>query len=305
MVFKGGFMVSFNRLPGGVTAVAALAGAAVVAAPAAAQARSAATVQIPCRTSALVSAINNANGSSGTIIVLPGNCNYDITTAATATDGLPVITGNVTLAGGHNTVIRRRTATTFRIFEVASGGTLGLSSVSVEDGRTSGLGGAILNAGTVVLNHASLSDNTAANGGGIANNAGATARVSNSDIVENTTTSVGGGAIINFASLTVNGSILSGNTAPINGGGINTQPGGTTRLNETTVSHNTSGSLGGGLSNLGTTSLDGSTVTQNKGSSGGGIATGNTNVTLRGGTVVRNNTPDNCSPINTIPGCVN
>jgi len=298
-------MVSFNRLPGGVTAVAALAGAAVLAAPAAAQARSAATVQIPCRTSALAAAINNANGGSGTIIVLPGNCTYDITTPATAADGLPVITGNVTLAGGHNTVIRRRAVTQFRILEVASGGFLGLSSVTVEHGSTTGPGGAILNAGTVVLNHASLTDNTASNGGGISNNAGGTARVSNSDIVQNTTTSVGGGAIINFADLTVNGSILSRNTAPINGGAINTQPSGTTRLNETTVSRNTSGSQGGGLSNLGTLSLNRSTVTQNKGSAGGGIATGNTNVTLRGGTVVRNNTPDNCSPLNTIPGCVN
>lgn len=45
-------------------------------------------------------------------------------------------------------------------------------------------------------------------------------------------------------------------------------------------------------------------MTRNRGSSGGGIATGNTNVTLRG-TVVRNNAPDNCNPLNTIPGCVN
>ena len=58
------------------------------------------------------------------------------------------------------------------------------------------------------------------------------------------------------------------------------------------------------MSNLGTTVLTGSTVTRNQGSSGGGIATGNTNVTLRG-TVVRNNTPDNCNPLNTIPGCAN
>jgi hypothetical protein len=39
-------------------------------------------------------------------------------------------------------------------------------------------------------------------------------------------------------------------------------------------------------------------------SNSGGIATGNTNVTLRR-TVVRNNTPDNCNPLNTIPGCHN
>lgn len=298
-------MVSLIRLPGGVTAAAALAGAAVVAAPAAAQAQPAATVQIPCRTSALVTAISNANSGPGTIIVLPGNCTYNITTPATAADGLPVITGNVALAGGHDTVIRRTAAAQFRIFEVASGGTLGLSSVTIENGRTAGLGGGILDAGTVIANHATLAGNTASSGGGMSVSAGATARISNSNFVENTTTSVGGGAILNFGDLTVNGSILARNTAPVNGGGINTQPNGVTRVNETTIARNTSGALGGGLSNLGTTSLNGSTVVLNTGSSGGGIATGNGNVTLRGGTVVRNNTPNNCNPPNTIPGCVN
>jgi hypothetical protein len=304
MVFKGGFMVSFIRLPGGVAAVA-LAGAALVAVPAAAQAQSAATVDIPCRTSALVTAITNANSGSGTIIEMPGNCTYTITTPATAADGLPVITGNVTLAGGHNTVIRRSAAALFRIFEVAASGTLGLSNITVENGNTASTGGGVLNAGTLITNHATFTDNNASNGGGLANSAGGTARVSNSTFTDNTTTGVGGGAAINFGDLTISGSILTRNTAPINGGGVNTQPGGTTRVNQTTVSRNTSGGLGGGLANLGTTSLNGSTVTQNTGSGGGGIATGNTNVTLRGGTVVRFNTPDNCNPPNTIPGCVN
>jgi hypothetical protein len=65
---------------------------------------------------------------------------------------------------------------------------------------------------------------------------------------------------------------------------------------------NTSGGLGGGLSNLGTTSLTGTTVRLNKAAGGGGIATGNTNVTLRVSTVT-DNAPDNCNPAGTIPGC--
>ena len=296
--------MSFTKLPGGV-AVAALAGAALVAGPAAAaQAQSAATVQIPCRASALVSAISNANSGSGGIIVLPANCNYDITTAAAPGDGLPVITGHVVLAGAHNTAIRRRAGTTFRLFDVAASGSLSLTSITVDGGSTAGLGGGIQNAGTVVLSRTVFTDNAAGNGGALANNAGGTMRVSDSDFERNTTTGVGGGAIINSADLTVTGSVLSRNTAPINGGAVNTQSAGITRLTSTAVSENTSGGLGGGLSNLGTTSLTGSTVTHNRGSSGGGIATGNTNVTLRA-TVVRNNAPDNCNPLNTIPGCVN
>jgi hypothetical protein len=295
--------VSFIKLPSGV-AVAVLAGAALVAGPAAAQAQAAASVQIPCRASALVSAISNANSGSGGIIVLPQNCNYDITAAAAPGDGLPVITGHVVLSGAHNTAIRRRAATSFRLFEVAAGGSLSLTSITVDGGSSAGLGGAILNAGTLVLSRTIFTHNTAGNGGALANSAGGTMRVSDSDFERNTTTGVGGGAIINSADLIVTGSVLSDNTAPINGGAVNTQPSGTTRLINTTVSDNTSGSLGGGLSNLGTLILTGSTVTQNRGSAGGGIATGNTNVTLGGGTRVRNNIPDNCNPLNTIPGCV-
>jgi hypothetical protein len=93
------------------------------------------------------------------------------------------------------------------------------------------------------------------------------------------------------------------NTAPINGGGVNTQASGTTQLIRTTVNRNTSGSPGGGISNLGTTTLHRSVVRFNRGSAGGGIATSNTNVLLSR-SVVRNNVPDNCWPAKTIPGCV-
>ena len=223
--------MSFIRLPGGVV-VAALAGAALVAGPAAAQAQSAATFQIPCRVSALVSAINNANSGSGGIIVLPANCNYDITAAAVPGDGLPVITGHVVLSGAHNTAIRRRAAAAFRLFAVAAGGSLSLTSITVDGGSTTSTGGGIQNAGILVVNQAVFTNNTAGNGGALANSAGGTTRVSDSEFERNTTTGVGGGAIINFADLTVAGSVRPGNTAPINGGAVNTQPGGTTRLTE-------------------------------------------------------------------------
>jgi hypothetical protein len=123
-------------------------------------------------------------------------------------------------------------------------------------------------------------------------------------ITANTTTGVGGGGIINFGDLTVTDTTLSRNTAPINGGAVNTQPAGTSRLVNDTVTSNTSGGLGGGISNLGTTSLNHTHVQVNHGSGGGGIATGNTNVTLVS-SVVSGNIPNNCNPLNTIPGCHN
>jgi hypothetical protein len=155
-----------------------------------------------------------------------------------------------------------------------------------------------------MLNQVTLSGNRAGNGGGLANAAGATASVFNTLFDGNTTTGVGGGGIINSGTLTLAGSTLSGNSAPINGGGLNTQAAGTSRINLSTFVHNVSGSLGGGISNLGTTSLDNTRVQLNTGSSGGGIATSNNNVALRGSTV-SNNTPNNCNPLNTVPGCVN
>ena len=38
--------------------------------------------------------------SGSATIRLSAKCNYDITTPATASDGLPVITGHITVAGG-------------------------------------------------------------------------------------------------------------------------------------------------------------------------------------------------------------
>jgi len=299
-------MGSFVRLSGTMAAVA-LVGAAF-AAPSAAQAQAMGsdppTFTVPCSTTALVTAINAANSFGSANIRLRPRCNYKITTPATGTDGLPIITGHINLVGGFGTVIKRNSATNFRILEVAAAATLHVTSVSILDGNTAGLGGGILNAGTLTLNAVILSGNTAGNGGGLSNSAGATATITSSHFTANSTTGVGGGGIINFGLLKVTGSTFSGNTAPINGGGLNTQASGTSRLFWTSFTGNTSGSLGGGISNLGTTSLRGGTIRFNKGSSGGGIATSNTNVTLRR-TVVRNNIPNNCNPINTIKGCHN
>jgi hypothetical protein len=193
-------------------------------------------------------------------------------------------------------------AASFRILDVAAAGTLRLSNVTIRNGRTASLGGGIQNAGTVILTQDTFSGNAAGNGGGLGNLANATANVSGTTFAGNTTTAVGGGAIINSGEMTVTGSTFTGNTAPINGGALNTQPAGNSQLISSTFRHNTSGGLGGAMSNLGTTTLIGTVIRQNQGSAGGGIATGNANVALRNSAVV-DNKPDNCSPANTIAGC--
>lgn len=294
-------MGSFARVTVGAAA-AVLAGAVpVTASPAQASSR---IVRVPCDPAALAAAIIAANTPAGGVLRLAPRCLYTITTPATATTALPVITGTVTLLGGPGTTIRRDpAAAAFRILDVAAGGSLSVIGIAIFNGNTAGLGGGVQNAGRLVLSRTTLSGNRAGNGGAVANSAGARATISRSILSENATTGVGGGGVINSGVLTIFASALRLNTAPINGGGVNTQSAGTTQLIRTTVDHNTSGGLGGGISNLGTTTLNRSVVRLNRGSAGGGIATGNTNILLSR-SVVRNNIPDNCSPANTISGCV-
>jgi hypothetical protein len=280
----------------------------LMVAPVAAQAQPLASglgaVGVPCSADALATAISNANANGGGVLDLP-NCDYVISTPATPADGLPVITGRVTITGGGNTVIDRNTMSPlFRIFEVAAGGNLILNHVIVENANTAALGGGVLNGGTLTVTSSTFTGNTASNGGAISNSAGATASIANSGLKDNTTTSVGGGAIMNFGTLNVSGTSVNGNHAPINGGGLNTQPSGVSHISSSSFVNNTSGGLGGGFANLGTTVVTGTEVRLNTGTSGGGIATGNSNFTLHA-SVVQDNTPNNCNPLNTIPGCHN
>ncbi|WP_214642618.1 hypothetical protein [Nonomuraea sp. NEAU-A123] len=262
-------------------------------------------VTVACDPDALVTAIRTVNGIGAARLLLAPYCDYNYATANDPGDALPVITGDITLVGGPSTKIRRDPTAPglFRVLEVASGATLHVQRISILGGRTTGLGGGILNAGTVVLDRTTLAGNRAGNGGAFANNADATATIFLSRLNANSTMGVGGGAIINSGTLTLSKSVLAGNSAPVNGGGLNTQATGVSHLINSTLDNNVSGSLGGGISNLGTTTLDRVLVTRNKGSAGGGISTGNTNVVIQNSTI-RDNIPDNCNPLNTIPGCV-
>lgn len=264
-------------------------------------------LSVGCTQVALTAAIIDGNNAGSAILQLPSNCTYLVQTPATATEAFPVITGNITIIGGNNTVIARdQAAAAFRIFTVNSGATLTLRHFTIENGNTAGLGGGILDNGALILDNITLSHNRAGNGGGISVSSGATAQLLTTTFLSNTTTGVGGGGAINFGELNIRNAFFSGNTAPINGGAINTQPGGTTTILLSLITNNTSNGLGGALSNLGTTNVLQSIVDYNKGSAGGGIATGNNNVTISktSNTAILFNQPDNCSPLNTIEGCV-
>ena len=115
-----------------------MAGAAVFAAPAAAQASAALSrpVAVPCRSSDLATAIQNANRAGSAILLLARGCDYKLTVPAAEDDGLPPVTGKITIIGGHGTQISRDpSAGPFRILEVTRGGALTLVNLTVANGQ--------------------------------------------------------------------------------------------------------------------------------------------------------------------------
>jgi hypothetical protein len=183
-----------------------------------------------------------------------------------------------------------------QIFKVNSSGTMTFGDLTIQHANTPSIGGAIAIAtGTVTVHDCVLSGNNAGNGAAISVAAGTgIAMVRNDLILGNRTTGVGG-AIINSGPTIVMGTTFDGNAAPINGGAFNNQPGSTALISNSTFANNTSGGLGGALSNLGTMTLTNVTIAGNTGSTGGGIATGNNNATLTN-TIVANSTGGALSP---------
>jgi hypothetical protein len=143
--------------------------------------------------------------------------------------------------------------------------------------------------------------------GGIAN--GGNATLNSTKVDNNTASFTSGGGIVNHGTMTLNKSEVNSNTAAgsglaASGGGIiNAQgPPGTApttlTVNNSQVNNNTAGGEGGGIANGtsapgppplfgGTVTLNHSQVTGNAAAAGGGIF----------------NSPDNCAPPGSVPGC--
>jgi hypothetical protein len=307
----GGAMGSFTRMVGGLSA-AMLMGAGVAAeAPTTAQAR--ALVNVPCNTPALITAISNANTAGSGTLRLASSCTYRLTTAATVgtrgPDGLPIITGNITIIGGPSTTIRRVAGSpVFRIFEIATTGRLAVNGIFIVGGDA-GLqpGGGFLNArGRLSLVRDTVSGNTADNGAAIANDSGAVDVIRSIVNANSTGGGGGGGAIYNDGTLRLILSRLSGNRANTSGGAVFNEQGGTVSAFRVTLDNNVAVVNGGGLYNGvgGRASLVRTLVERNTAASGGGIFNAATvgSVTLSS-PVIRRNIPNNCSPAGTIRGC--
>jgi hypothetical protein len=159
---------------------------------------------------------------------------------------------------------------------IANLGTLTVADSTIENnGNGTAIGAGIGNASgaTLTVRNSTISGNYGTAGAGIGN--AGTATVIDSTVRGNVASQVGGG-IGNTGTLIVRDSTISGNTA-VDGGGLDTMTG-TVRLEDTTLTNNTAADTGGGVF------LGGGTLTLTE-------------------TRVLNNTPNNCFPLNSVPGC--
>jgi hypothetical protein len=244
---------------------------------------------VPC----LIDAINeaNANGEVNTIRLAAGT--YTLTAPMTPfpnPNGLPVITSSLTITGrGAETTIIERGANAlgFRILQVATAGTLTLKRLTLRGGVIVGVGGGILNDGTLTLMHSAVIANGSAGclgGGGIATSG--TATIAHSTIADNLCLVFGGGLNILGGTVTLHASTVTSNVAQGGGGGIANggffgggPPGGMVIITESAITHNaTEGGGGGGggiANNNGLMEIINTTIAANTSIRGNGVGLAN------------------------------
>ncbi len=205
----------------------------------------------------LKNAINMLNGVSGpNTITLADTGDYPLTAsdngAAGDETGLPVITGNITITGPHPTIRRDSADATplFRLFSVASGGTLHLDDLILSNGAirgsvgltgsparapflnggpgltgSPGVGAAVKNDGTLIVSGSLFTGNNATGGQGghggsaLVNGSGGRGGVGGDGL---------GGAIYSSGALTIVNSTFTANTAAGGRGGTGADTGGGT-----------------------------------------------------------------------------
>ncbi|MGQ4416602.1 nitrous oxide reductase family maturation protein NosD [Streptomyces sp. SAS_269] len=323
MFVRGSMATRRRLLPAAAMAVVAGATGLAGAAPAAA----APETQVNCTANpgALQPAINAA--SPGDTLRVRGTCTGPFTINKNLTlrgNGQAVLDGNsagptVTvgdLAGSQVQPTLDHLTITHGYAGVGGGirnnpsATVTLINSTVE-GNTAQYGGGIYTYGTVHLIRSTVKNNTAQGGpgGGIMTDTTVVVTLDNSTVERNSADDGGGGLYIRAGSTAaLTHSTVKDNTAQF-GGGVTTEGGTTLNLNHSTVKGNTASTQGGAIYNGGTVTLTHSTVERNTAQggpgSGGGIYQQSSSATATlNNSRVRKNTPDNCAPSGSVPGCV-
>jgi hypothetical protein len=131
-----------------------------------------------------INAANKAGGTNTIALTAPTSSPYVLTAVDNSTDGatgLPVIARKdaLTIIGNGDTIERSTAsgAPAFRLFDVASGASLTLQNLTLQNGLafgsgTASEGGAIYNQGTLVLSGVTVQGNTARGSDGVNSHAG-------------------------------------------------------------------------------------------------------------------------------------
>jgi predicted outer membrane repeat protein len=269
--------------------------------PAALAAPAANARHVPCKASALSSAIGSA-GSGATLNLAPG-CTYYLP------DALPPVTTTLTIVGHHSTLTRAPKTGSFSLLTVDAD--LTVINVNFTGGGGSGIdgGGAVDNAGALTVRGGIFSGNTTNEYGGAIDNQGQLT-VSRATFTGNRAPY--GGAIYNDNNANIYGSSFTWNEAPTLYGSPDDSDGGAIYnddyldiANSGFLANSTSG-YGGGIYNDGLLFGDDITITANDaGFDGGGIYTGSygTDPAALGDSTVFGNQPDNCVPAGSVTSC--
>ena len=190
-----------------------------------------------------------------------------------------------------------------RVFDVEPGAALTVSGLTVRDGfanvpggtRIELVGGGIRNAGALNVSDSTFNENFSDQaGGGIYNGPGASLIVIRSTFSGNESNEGGGifndgGTEVSDGTARVEDSVLEGNTAVFNGGGLNND--GSLRVIDTAVTGNSAdGNAGGGVAQfrLGTMTVSRSTIAGNSSEEGGGVFIDSGDATINRTTVSGN-----------------
>jgi hypothetical protein len=209
----------------------------------------AADFNVNCNVAELIAALTTASSNGeADVINLAAGCDYALTTSnnqAVGRDGLPrynglpVLTGSITI-NGNGATIRRASASNFRLLFVDSGGVVTLTNLTLPNGRLAGVtvyqtvtggyneyqgyvgqstdgGGVYINRGQLTLADCTVTNHTASGGPG-GDTPGDVAPGERGEVAWGGSAS--GGAIFNYyGTLTVLTSTLSYNTATGGNGG--------------------------------------------------------------------------------------
>jgi hypothetical protein len=221
---------------------------------------------------------------------------------ATLTNGVLVLTGNISIAGpSTNPPLTISGGDASAIFQVNSGAVVTISALTLMNGFSEADGGAISNAGTLTLANIQVVNNqTQTNGGGIANTG--TLTITDSQVSDNFSAVEGGGGIVNSGTLTITNSSVNSNFASTNGGAFLNS--GTLTVNTSTIFGNSCEVNGGAVSNTGTAVFYDSTISGNQATVNGGAFDNNGSLSLPQSSIIGNSAVDGSAIENEAAGTI-